>query len=870
MAPGVAIAQSQPSIRVSRLASAGVPAGAKPVGPVAAGRVLPLTIALAPSDPAQITALLHDLYDPSSPRFHRWLSSGQFVARFGPAPAVRTAMTGWLRQAGATGVHVAGFAVHANLTAARLSSALGTSLERYQLPSGQVGYRAQRAPLLPANIANDVQAIIGLDTLSPPLKPLRHPAAQKRSRTRAAVTPNAQIDGLTACNAAQQKANQGYYLFNEIGAAYGIGSLLSNGQNGHGQTIGVYELSPHSASDVSAYQSCFGLTNPVTTVAVDGGGTVSAGGTEEANVDIEQVATQAPAANIVSYEGPNSSAGAYDIWHTIVTADAAQVISTSWGQCEPSAAASGSIASFTTLFQQAAAQGQTILAATGDSGSEDCYPQTGSTAQQVDYPASDPWVTAVGGTSLLGPGDEVTWNDCQGASSTSCADSGGGAGGGGMSRYEPRPSYQPNVLAWPDNSQPCGNVHCREVPDISANAGVGMVEYNAGAWKAAGGTSLSAPLLAGLVADKNVGCTTNTGVWAPALYALAAQGVYGTALSDITDGDIDVTGSHGGAFAAVSGYDAATGLGVPRAAGLSCPEVTSVTPTAASPGASVTVSGLGLEKATISFGSAAATVTSASATSATVVVPAGTGTVAVSAQSAVGSGTQTAAFTFGSALVATSGTGQHAVSGSQFAHPLIATLTGPDGQPAVGTTVTFTVGKIGAATFPGGQTSVGVATDANGAAQSPALTAGSAAGNFTVIATAAGASSPATFALTTVPHTADLTIKLSGPKKVASGKRVTERIKVTNTGPSTATAVATTLKAAKRLVVVTAPGATRHGHRWTWSLAALAPGASHSYTVKIKAKRHHQGSASIGVKTSSAVRDPVPSNNKRKVTLHVG
>jgi hypothetical protein len=104
---------------------------------------------------------------------------------------------------------------------------------------------------------------------------------------------------------------------------------------------------------------------------------------------------------------------------------------------------------------------------------------------------------------------------------------------------------------------------------------------------------------------------------------------------------------------------------------------------------------------------------------------------------------------------------------------------------------------------------------------------------------------------------------------VVSGKRVTEHIKVTNTGPSAATAVATTLTAAKRLVVVTAPRATRHGHRWTWSLAALAPGASHRYAVKVKVKRHHRGGESISVKTSSAIRDPVPSNNKRKINVRV-
>ena len=91
-------------------------------------------------------------------------------------------------------------------------------------------------------------------------------------------------------------------------------------------------------------------------------------------------------------------------------ADAAQVVSTSWGECEPGAEASGAIPAYTTLFEQASAQGQSVFASSGDSGSEDCFGQNGSTAEQVDYPSSDAWVTAVGGTDLLSSTDQVAWN----------------------------------------------------------------------------------------------------------------------------------------------------------------------------------------------------------------------------------------------------------------------------------------------------------------------------------------------------------------------------------------------------------------------------------------------------------------------------
>ena len=127
-----------------------------------------------------------------------------------------------------------------------------------------------------------------------------------------------------------------------------------------------------------------------------------------------------------------------------------------------------------------------------------------------------------------------------------------------------------------------------------------MVDYDAGAWGGAIGTSLAAPFIAGLVADRNDGCTSSSGQWDSGLYGLAAQGAYGTGLSDITTGNNDMTGGNGGQFPAGTGYDLATGLGTPLAGGLSCPEVESVG--AGLPGSHVTITGLGLEHASFSFG----------------------------------------------------------------------------------------------------------------------------------------------------------------------------------------------------------------------------------------------------------------------------
>jgi hypothetical protein len=637
-----AAASAQPLVRLERLAPAGVPKASTAIGPLAGDQQLDMSVVLPPSHSGQLASLLQELYDPKSPEYHHWLRPGSFLKNFSPSESTVSAVETWLHKSGFSATAV-GFAIRFTASASHVSQVLGVGFERYRSASGTTGYLNSKAPLIPTNLGPDITAILGLDTVSD-FAPESGPASARSIAGPGRVSPNA--DGLTACQAAQSAAAPGYYTLDELGAAYGIGSLLAVGENGHGMTIGLYELASHSASDISTYQACFGLSNPLSTVSVDGGGgAVGGGGTQEADTDIEQVMTQSPSASVISYEGPNSGTGPYDTWNSIVTSDKAQVVSTSWGACEPESESAGWIPSFSTLFEQAATQGQTVVAASGDSGSEDCYRYGNNTTEQVDYPASDPMVTAVGGTTLSGPGDETVWNFCQTDETITCANNNGGqaAGGGGMSRYESRPSYQPNILTWPA-AQPCG-LTCREVPDVSANAGIGMVVYSSG-WIAGGGTSYSAPFMAGLVADKNNGCTTTTGLWTRTLYSLASEGVYGSALNDITSGNNDMTGSNGGAFGAGSGYDAASGLGSPIAQGLSCAEITSVQPVSATPGSDVTVYGLGLEKATIDFGYLQAQVLSSSATQATVVVPQGGGSVNVEASSPIGQGVISAPFTY--------------------------------------------------------------------------------------------------------------------------------------------------------------------------------------------------------------------------------
>ena len=186
-------------------------------------------------------------------------------------------------------------------------------------------------------------------------------------------------------------------------------------------------------SDIDTFESCYGVSTTVNAMHVDGG--PDAGpqpGSGEAALDIEMVVGMASGATVDVYEGPQNGSGPYDVYRAMVDDDADRVISTSWGQCEPQSGTAEILAE-NTLFEQAAAQGQTVTAAAGDEGSTDCFGQgSDDLSLQVDDPASQPDVTSVGGTTLatLAPTESV-WNS--GLS---------GAGGGGISSVWTMPAWR--------------------------------------------------------------------------------------------------------------------------------------------------------------------------------------------------------------------------------------------------------------------------------------------------------------------------------------------------------------------------------------------------------------------------------------------
>ena len=567
-------------------AAAPLPARAHIAGGLAGGTPMHLTITLEPRDPAALRAFATAVSTPGSPEYRHYITSSQFAARFGATPDAIKAVEASLRAHGLLPGSPSrnALSIPVNATAGAVARAFDVSLAHVTLQNGASAIVNRQAPAIDASVAPHVQSILGLETTSraEPLLVRSH-AAVGTSRT---LRPHVLTGGPQPCSAASSAgASQGGFTADQIASAYGLSGLYTAGapgggsDEGAGQAVAVLELEPYDPTDIAAYQQCYGTSAQVATIPVDGGAG-NGSGSGEAALDIENLIGLAPRASVDVYEGPNSGSGPYDTFSAIISQHLAQVVTASWGQCEFINGATEAAAE-NTLFQEAASEGISVFSASGDDGAEDCFPA--NPMPEVDDPASQPFVTGVGGTQLtaIGPRpSETVWNDGPRV----------GASGGGVSAFWGMPSYQSDapaslhVINTGTTGSPCGasSGDCREVPDVSADAdpGTGYVIYwngdgGAGAtepsgWQVVGGTSGAAPAWAALIALANASSAchgTVIGFANPALYS-AASGAYGADFNDITSGNNDMTGSNGGKFAAGPGYDMATGLGSPNGSAL--------------------------------------------------------------------------------------------------------------------------------------------------------------------------------------------------------------------------------------------------------------------------------------------------------------
>ena len=582
-----------------------VPKSATRLGRLPATRHLDLGVVLATRDPAGLAGFAAQVSTPGSAAFHRYLTPAGFARRFGaPASEVASVAKALRRQGlkvGAVAANHLVIPVHGSV--AGIEHAFGTELSAYRLADGSLGWAAATPAEVPAALAGSVTNVLGLDNLAVPHAELM-PASSRASATVRASRPSAaaphaaaRTGAPVACAAARNDASSSTgFTDTQIAQAYGLSNLYARGDLAQGQTIALYELEPFARSDLETFDRCYfgsSHTDLVSSERLDGF-TLSGPGTGEAILDVEDLSALAPKAHIVVYEAPNTTFGAIDAYNAIVSEDRANIVTTSWGECEAAlqTSAPGAQQLENTLFEEAAAQGQSVFAATGDTGSDDCAstPFSANVPVQpylsVDDPASQPYVIAVGGTSLavsspLGPaGAETAWND----------GTNGGATGGGISATWASPPWQAGSGI--EGVLPGAN---RQVPDVSASADeqrgitvfsdtfVPPLQLGAGAgtvsgWSTIGGTSSSTPIWAAVTAEiaasgvAGTSCASlpirsggpDLGFVAPELYAVASTpGGYDAAFHDITKGNNDIFQISSGAYSAGPGFNLATGLGTP-------------------------------------------------------------------------------------------------------------------------------------------------------------------------------------------------------------------------------------------------------------------------------------------------------------------
>jgi len=497
------------------------------LSPLSTSTPIALAFTLKLRNTPELTDLLSRLHNPNDSLYGQYLTPAQFTDRFGPTQADYNAVIAYARSQGlaVTGTSPNRLVLNVSGTAGQIGSAFGVRLSHYAAKDGRQFFSADSAPSLPREIAGRLNGIFGLDN-----------AAQWRSS--AYAMPAELAPSLSPRQIGSGPG--GGMTPNDIKTAY---SLVASSPNGSGQVLGLFQLDGYTLSDIRAYQAAFGLPSiPLQNVLMDGFSGAAGNGSIEVSLDIELQSALAPGVSkIMVYEGPNSASGVIDTYNKIATDNIAKQISTSWGLPE-SYSYPAMLNAESAIFSQMAAQGQTIYAAAGDSGAYD----DGKTLS-VDDPASQPFVTGVGGTTLALNADktyhtESVWNH----------GIGNGGGGGGISGYWTKPDYQAGLGVSAAN---------RNVPDVSLDAdpSTGYVIAWRGGWYLVGGTSCAAPLWAAFTALVNQQRAQNgsatLGFANPALYQIG-RGIGGKVdFHDIADGSTNMY------YASAAGYDNATGWG---------------------------------------------------------------------------------------------------------------------------------------------------------------------------------------------------------------------------------------------------------------------------------------------------------------------
>jgi kumamolisin len=558
-----------------------------PMSAVEGNAPISITIALHLRNVDDAENLLKAVSTPGSAQYHQFLTSQQFAARFAPLDSDVAKVIAGLAKYGLTAQRETVTTLKVTGTPANIERAFAVSLHTYQVAAhGKVQSYTYRAPVgratIPTEIAGGlISAVAGLDS-----RPTMRPHNLKSPKTLTRKVSKTSANGSNG-------NTSGELTVTDFANLYDVNPLYKAGVTGANRVLGIMTFAAFTPSDAFKYWNALGLSvksSRLRIVNVDGGpGKPSdASGSDETTLDVEQSGGIAPGANIILYQAPNTNQAFVDIFAAAIDANVVDSLSISWGEWEwfdnlanapvtdpvTGATVATTVATHE-LLVRAGIQGQSVFTAAGDSGAYDvdrdegfCYPATCSDPLTVDYPASDPAITASGGTTLPGIQSFCLNNACTPpyynvnvvyervwgwdylnrlcaklgySDPVSCGTFPGG-GGGGVSVFFDEPDYQ-FALHGAQRSQPGqswtfdgqllfnlpANFAGRNVPDLSFNAdpdtgyeiyytssvsGFGIDTF----W---GGTSFVAPQLNGVTALLGQSTKERLGLLNPLVYSLA-------------------------------------------------------------------------------------------------------------------------------------------------------------------------------------------------------------------------------------------------------------------------------------------------------------------------------------------------------------
>ena len=599
------------------------------MGVSAAATSFTVSIILKVRDPEDLDEFIANSVDPESPRYHRFLTTEQFRNRFAPPTGQIKRVTAYLESLGITvnEVYTNNLVIKATGTSGQFSQAFTTTMRKYRDSEGREFDRPDSEVRVPSQLQDLILYVAGLNTQTAQFRP----HSTNSHRLSGKLGQGAPQVVLPSGNSAATGV-PGSYTTGDVANFYGVNALYKRGVAGQGRTIGIATLADFLPSDAYYYWNAIGLkvdANRISKVRVDGGGELSgAAGSGETTLDVQQSGGLAPAAKIVVYDAPNTEAGFIDVFYKAAADNLVDTLSVSWGSPEilnfnipgVSTDSTGVLVAYHQAFAEAAAQGISTFAASGDSGAYDtnrgfAYPNF-SKILAVDTPASDPYIIAAGGTTVpvnlqfktrSGPfaidvPTEQAWGwdyltpllvalygpDCTVTIGIACGDAEFAVGGGGgVSVFWKLPDYQKGVkgihrsepnqvwtysdLAPKPNIQYLytvpANFNGRNLPDLSLNSDpeTGYLIYSTpdGGWQAGyGGTSFASPQLNGIFALIGQVKSSRLGLLHPQLYNLSGKE------GRSTKGLIDIKAGDNWFYSGVAGYDLGTGLGVINAESL--------------------------------------------------------------------------------------------------------------------------------------------------------------------------------------------------------------------------------------------------------------------------------------------------------------